>query len=257
VLRPRIIPVLLVRDNGLVKTKQFRDFKYVGDPLNAVRIFNEKLVDEIIVLDIDASANGKTPNFELIKKIASECRMPLCYGGGIKNLEDAKKIISLGVEKIAMSSSIIRDYKLINYLSDALGSQSIVGVLDVKRNIFGKYNAYISNGKEKIKNKLDDVVIEFIKNGIGEIVVNNIDNDGMLCGYDIQLIKKIKKFCNVPMTIIGGAGSLQDMRQVWNLCGLMGCGAGSLFVFKGKYSAILINYPNLDDKLQLLNGIKF
>ena len=256
-IRPRVIPTLLIRNKGLVKTRQFKDFKYVGDPLNAVRIFNEKLVDEIIIIDIDASSKNQKLDFHLIERIASECRMPMCYGGGIKSYDDARKIISLGVEKVALSSSIIKNPSLIREISDSLGSQSVVGVIDIKSNFLKNYHVYIHNGKIKCSERLEEILNSFIRNGVGEIVINCIDRDGMLNGYDQVIIEKLKKFITVPLTIIGGANSIEDMRVVWENHGLVGCAAGSLFVFKGKYSAILINYPSLEDKINMIKNLKF
>ncbi len=252
-LRPRIIPCLLVHSSGLVKTIKFKDPKYVGDPLNAVRIFNEKEVDELMVVDIDATSQSKKPDYRLIQNLAAECRMPLCYGGGIKTVEDAQYIFSLGVEKIAMSASAVDNPNLITKIADRVGNQSVIVVLDVKRKIFGhKYEVYTHNGKNA--RGLDPV--EFAKQceelGAGEIIINSIDRDGTMEGYDHILIDKIRDTISVPMTVLGGAGSLADIGGLIEKHGIIGAAAGSLFVFKGKYRAVLINYPNPIEKEQLL-----
>lgn len=252
-LRPRIIPVLLVHNKGLVKTVKFKDPKYVGDPLNTVKIFNEKEVDEIMVLDIDASIENRGPNFELIKNLASECRMPFCYGGGVGSVEDAKKIISLGTEKIALSSKAISNPELIKDIANAVGVQSVVVVLDVKKvGLFGKYEVFINNGKTSTKKEPLELAEKFELLGAGEIVINSIDNDGMMQGYDENLIKKIRNAISIPMTVLGGAGSIDDIKKLIDNYGIIGAAAGSIFVFKGKYKAVLINYPVYSEKIEII-----
>ena len=182
-LRPRITPCLLIHNGGLVKTVNFKNPKYVGDPLNAVKIFNEKHADELIVLDIDASLLNKEPNYQVIQKLANECRMPLCYGGGVKTVEQFKKIISLGVEKVAISSAAIKDSNLIRDASEVVGNQSVVVVIDCKKNFFKYgYDVYINNGRDKIKGNLISLAKYFEELGAGEIVINSIDNDGKNAG---------------------------------------------------------------------------
>jgi len=254
-LCPRIIPCLLVHDKGLIKTVNFKNSKYVGDPINAVRIYNEKEVDELMILDIDATVLNKEPNYKMIENIANECRMPLCYGGGIKTVEQAQKIFNLGVEKIALSSAAIEDIDIIKKITNRVGIQSVVIVLDVKKKFLGGYEVFIRNGK--IKTGIDP--IEFVqkleKLGIGEIVINSIDNDGAMEGYDFNIIDKIKKIATVPITVLGGAGSLNDIKKVITKYKIIGVAAGSLFVFKGKYKAVLISYPNHHDKIKLIKNI--
>jgi cyclase len=236
---------LLVHKKGLVKTVGFEDPKYVGDPINAVKIFNEKEVDELIVIDIDATVEGRGPDFNLIKNIAIESRMPLCYGGGITTVEQAKKIISLGVEKIAISSAAIYNTNLLKDIGIAIGTQSVVVVLDVKKKgIFGNYEIYTHNGKKNSKYKLKDYLTILNEIGIGEIVVNSIDEDGKMKGYDFKLFDFVRDLTNMPMTILGGAGSLEDISNAIRRYKTIGVAAGSLFVFKGKYKAVLINYPD-------------
>lgn len=251
-LRPRIIPCLLVRDKGLVKTVQFGESKYVGDPLNAVRIFNEKEVDELIVLDIDATIRGDEPNYELIQSLASECRMPLCYGGGVSTVEQVRKIISLGVEKVAISSEAIKRPHFITEVSRQIGSQSVVVVLDIKKTgLLGRYTVFTHGGKNAASQDMTQLVQQFSSLGAGEILINSIDSDGVMAGYDVSLIEKVRNLTTLPLTVLGGAGSLDDIASLFSKFGIIGASAGSLFVFKGIYKAVLINYPNRVEKGQL------
>ena len=254
-LIPRIIPCLLLSDGGLVKTQKFTSKKYVGDPINAIRIFNEKECDELLVLDIDATTKNIKPNYEKIKKYAAECRMPLCYGGGIKTVEQAREIIELGVEKIALSSGVVGNLSLIESLASALGSQSVVVVLDVKRDFFGKYKVFTHNGKMATGLDLLPLVLKIQEYGAGEIIINSIDRDGMAQGYDFKLAKIVKKQIYIPLTFLGGAGSLNDIKKLTSENGIIGCAAGSLFVFKGVYRAVLISYPDQIRRQEILKGV--
>lgn len=252
-LRPRIIPCLLVKNGGLVKTVQFGSPKYVGDPLNAVRIFNEKEVDELMVLDIDATALNREPDYNLIKNLAAECRMPLCYGGGVKTVEQIQKIVSLGVEKVSISSAAVQTPTLIAEAAEQVGSQSVVVVMDVRKaGASGRYALHTHNGSKATA--LDPV--EFAKRaaalGAGEVVVNAIDRDGVMKGYDRDLVASVREAITLPLTVLGGAGSLKDIADLIRTFGIIGAAAGSLFVFKGVYRAVLINYPNRADKDALL-----
>ena len=248
-LHPRLIPCLLVHKGGLVKTVRFGSPQYVGDPINAVRIFNEKRADELVILDIDASVQNIEPNFLMIARIASECRMPLCYGGGIKNVEQAKRIIGLGVEKIAISSGFIERPEIISEIAHELGRQSVVVVLDVKKSLSDEaYEVHIKNGQVNTNQNLYDAVIEAERLGAGEIVINSIDQDGVMKGYDLTLAKKVRELVNVPITMLGGAGRMDDIKALVHACGVVGASAGSLFVFKGVYKAVLINYPSSNKK---------
>ncbi len=251
-LRPRIIPCLLVRDKGLVKTVNFKNPKYVGDPINVVRIFNEKNVDELSVFDIDASVNGAEPDYKLIENMAAECRMPLCYGGGVKTVEQAQRIFSLGVEKISFSAAAIQNPDLLTEVANRVGSQSVVVVLDVKKKLLGGYEVYIYNGK--VNTGIDPV--KFAEKlailGAGEVVINSIDRDGEMKGYDNGLIKRIRMATHLPLTVLGGAGDLSDIGKLIGEFGIIGAAAGSLFVFKGKYKAVLITYPSPEEKEKLI-----
>jgi cyclase len=247
-LRPRIIPSLLLHDNGLVKTRNFKFPKYVGDPINVVRIFNEKEVDELAFFDIDATVLNKEPDFHLIEKLANQSRMPLCYGGGVKTVEQAQKIFGLGIEKIALSSSVIHNPQLITQIAMRVGSQSVIVVLDVKENLLGQYEIYTHNGKKPTGINPIKFVKELESLGVGEIVINSIDCDGIMNGYDLNLINKIAETISIPLTVLGGAGSLSDFEKVIEKHGVIGVAAGSLFVFKGPYKAVLINYPSRKEK---------
>jgi cyclase len=238
----------------LVKTTKFKDPKYVGDPINAVKIFNEKEVDELIVVDIDASKIGSEPDYKLIENLATECRMPLCYGGGIKTVEQALKIFNLGVEKIAISSLAVENPALITTIAERVGNQSVVVVMDVKkRSLSLKYEVYIYNGTKGTGIDPVNFAIAMQKSGAGEIVVNSIDQDGEMKGFDMNLINKIREVVTIPITVMGGAGSMQDIGNVIKQHGIIGVAAGSIFVFKGKYRAVLINYPTSSEKESILN----
>jgi len=247
-LRPRIIPCLLVKDKGLVKTVHFKEPKYLGDPINAVRIFNEKQVDELTILDIDASAENREPDYKMIEHWAAECRMPLCYGGGVKTAEQAQRIFSLGVEKIAISSAAINNPTLVAEIAERVGNQSVVVIIDVKKKLFGGYEVYTHNGKKATGLNPFDLTKQFESLGAGEIVINSIDQDGVMKGYDMVLADIARASTSLPLTISGGAGSLEDIGKLINKFGIIGASAGSLFVFKGMYKAVLISYPNPEEK---------
>ena len=248
-LRPRITPCLLVKDHGLVKTRQFKEPKYVGDPINAVRIFNEKEVDEIMVVDIDASVQQCEPDYTLIKNLAAECRMPLCYGGGVKSVNQVERIIALGVEKVAISSAALEDPQLINSSAKVVGNQSVVVVLDVMRDPkTGKWEIFTHNATRATKRDPVDTAKQMEQLGAGEIILNSINRDGMVNGYDLELVHSVRKSVGVPMTVLGGAGSLKDIPALFASFGILGAAAGSLFVFKGVYRAVLINYPSRANK---------
>lgn len=243
----RIIPVLLLKNGGLVKTTQFKNPTYVGDPINAVKIFNDKEVDELIFLDITASQNKHKPDTAFIKHIAEECFMPLCYGGGIHNLQDIERVLKVGVEKIAINTACLENPSFIKEAVAKFGGSTIVGVIDFKKNIFGKYSVY-----QHVKNKSSathpiDLAIELEKSGVGEILLNSVDKDGMMQGYDIPLIKSIAEKVNTPIIGCGGAGSIDDLVKLIKETKISAAAAGSMFVFKGKHRAVLINYPHPAD----------
>jgi cyclase len=253
-LLPRIIPCLLVKNGGLVKTIKFGSPKYVGDPINAVKIFNEKEVDELIVLDIDSSLLNKEPNYDLIKNLAVECRMPLCYGGGVKTSNQVERIIGLGVEKVAISSAAVESPEVVQQASENCGSQSVVVVIDVMKSRWGaRYEVLTHNAKKRTRLHPVDFAKKVQKSGAGEVVINSIDRDGTMEGYDFALVDEVRKAITIPMTALGGAGSLDSIGQLIGSFGIIGAAAGSLFVFKGKYRAVLINYPDNNEKEKLIS----
>lgn len=239
----RVIPCLLLQDGGLVKTRRFGRPRYVGDPINAIRIFNDKYVDELVFLDITATREGHEPDYDLIARIAGECFMPLCYGGGIRTLQQARRIVALGVEKIALNSSAIEDVALISQLSQEIGASSVVGAIDVKRDWLGRQRVY-HPGRRRVT-KLDPVehARALVRAGAGELLINNVDNDGEGQGYDIALVTAVTSAVNVPVIVCGGAGSLAHMKNAID-AGASGVAAGSMFVFYGPHRAVLINYPD-------------
>lgn len=251
-LRPRIIPCLLVHKRGLVKTEEFKQSKYVGDPINAVKIFNEKEVDELILLDIDATVEGRGPDFEMIKNVAVECRMPFCYGGGVSSVEEAQKIVQLGAEKVAISAAVISDISLLKKVSNVIGVQSVVAVLDYKRKgLFNKLEIFTHNGMKPTGIGLYDFVKQLKEIGVGEIVLNSIERDGKMNGYDIDTVERVREIFNGPITVLGGAGTMNDIKLLIDKFKIIGAAAGSLFVFKGKYRAVLINYPSFSERVYL------
>ncbi len=251
-LRPRIIPCLLVTRKGLFKTVRFSNPKYVGDPVNAVKIFNEKEVDELVVLDIDASRHGTEPDYTLIQNLAAECRMPLCYGGGVRSLQQAVKIIKMGVEKVSLSSAAIENPSLVSTIAQYIGSQSVVVVLDVRRGKSpGCFEVWTHNGTKNTRRDPVAVARQMQEVGVGEIVLNSIDHDGVMKGYDLELVRAVSPAIVVPLTVLGGAGTLADIAALFREAGIVGAAAGSLFVFKGTFRAVLINYPDHQKKSAL------
>jgi cyclase len=253
-LRPRIIPCLLIHKGGLVKTQGFQTPKYVGDPINAVKIFNEKEADELMVLDIDATVHGVEPNFALIAKLAAECRMPLCYGGGVTTASQALRIVDMGVEKVAVSAAAISNPDILTEMAAAVGRQSVVAVIDIrKRTGFFTKGYDVCTHNAMTVHKLDLLILakQLQEAGAGEIVINSIDRDGLMQGYDLEIGHSLKTVVKVPLTFLGGAGSLEHITDLVSELGIVGAAAGSLFVFKGKYRAVLINYPSPVQKIQL------
>jgi len=242
-LRSRITPCLLVHDGGLVKTRQFKDPRYVGDPLNAVKIFNEKEVDELLVLDIDATVQGRGPDLAMLEGLAVESRMPLCYGGGVRSAEQAARIVSLGFEKVSVSAAALARPQLIRDMAQAVGGQSVVLTLDVRRNrLRPGYTVCTHNGQQRHKVDLLDFCREAQALGVGEIVLNAIDRDGEMQGYDLQLARMLRAAITCPISLVGGAGTLAHMQELIDAVGVVGAVAGSMFVFRGPYRAVLINY---------------
>jgi cyclase len=252
ILRNRVIPCLLLQNGGLVKTTRFADAVYVGDPINAIRIFNEKEVDELIVLDIGASRERREPDYRLIGEFASECFMPLCVGGGITTLEQAHRLFSIGIEKVSIQTSALRDLSIVRELAAHHGSQSVVVSIDIKKNVFGRYKLFAAaSGKTLDRNWLD-FLKQAIDAGAGEVLINAVDRDGTMSGMDLPLIKAVAGACNVPVIAAGGAGSLSDLKAAVD-AGASAVAAGAFFVFHGPHRAVLITYPKYRDLVELLN----
>lgn len=251
-LKHRVIPCLLLRNGGLVKTVKFADAKYVGDPINAIRIFNDKEVDELMVLDITASKEKKEPNYALIEQFASECFMPLSYGGGIKSMEQAQRLFNSGIEKICLQTSVLEDLSLVKNLSDKWGSSSILVSIDVKRNWMGHAKLYSAATGKTLDKKWTDFMLDAVKAGAGEIVLNAVDKDGTMKGMDTELIKEAAKILSVPLVAVGGAGSLADIKAAVD-AGANAVSAGAFFVFQGPHRAVLITYPKYNELVQLLS----
>jgi cyclase len=251
-LNRRVIPTLLIKDGGLVKTRKFKNPKYVGDPINAIKIFNEKEVDELIILDISASKEKKIPDYELINNIAGECFMPLCYGGGIRSIDDAAKIIDSGVEKVCLQSAVFHDASLITKIANRFGSQAVTLSVDVKFDWLGRIRLFNSSTEQYSEKKWLDFIRTGIDAGIGEVMLNCVDNDGELNGYNIEIIELAVKNFNVPIIASGGAGKLEDFESAI-LAGASAVAAGAMFVFHGPHRAVLISYPPYEDLENIIN----
>ncbi|AXT61835.1 glycosyl amidation-associated protein WbuZ [Aquimarina sp. AD10] len=240
----RIIPCLLLRDSGLVKTIKFKNSTYIGDPINAVKIFNEKEVDELVFLDIDATNDRKEPPYQLIHDIATECFMPFCYGGGIKTIDQIRRLIASGAEKVAINSEAFYNPQFVQEAAVVFGSSTIVVSIDYKKNLFGKQMVYVNGGRKSTKKDPLTYALEMEKLGAGELFLNSIEKDGMMNGYDIDLIKKISEEVSIPVIACGGAGELNDFKNAFKEGKASAVAAGSLFVFQGKKRGVLISYPD-------------
>ena len=241
--RPRIIPVLLYDDRDLIKTINFKDRTYLGDPVNAVKIFNRKGIDELSVLDIGATKNHSEPDFELLKDIASEAFMPLSCGGGITNLEQVHELLAIGYEKVVINSELVRNPKLITESAEAFGSQSIVASIDAKI-IKGQYHCVINDGQEVTDKVPVELAREAERLGAGEIIINSVDRDGMMQGYDIELVRSVADAVKIPVTAIGGAGGIADLKKVLDEGHAHAAAGGSMFVYYGRLKAVLITAPS-------------
>lgn len=251
-LQARVIPCLLLKDKGLAKTIKFKDSRYIGDPINAVRIFNQKEVDELIFLDIMASRNKSEPPIELISKISDECNMPLAYGGGIHTIRQIKELFNAGVEKVSINTYAIENPSFIKEASDTFGSQSIVVSLDVKRRWNGSYEVYTCGGIKPTGVSPIDLAVKLESMGAGEILLNSIDRDGTMEGYDLGLIKIVSSSVNVPVIACGGAGKMEDFYDAIHKSGASATAAGSYFIYHGRRRAVLINYPTRSELEKIL-----
>jgi len=241
-IQARVIPCLLLRGNGLVKTKKFKDAVYLGDPVNAVRIFSEKEADEIVILDIDASREGREPNYDLIVEMASEAFMPVAYGGGVRNLEQIRRLIRSGVEKVVINTLATESLDTIRSAVDMFGSQAIVGAVDVRRKLLGGYTVLAKSASVTTKLDLKQHIQALVQAGVGELLINDVDRDGCMTGYDMALVRSVTQM-HVPVVVCGGAGTLEHLREAVLAGGASAVAAGSMFVFHGKHRAVLISYP--------------
>jgi cyclase len=249
-IRTRVIPVLLIQNEGLVKGVQFKNHRYVGDPINAVKIFNEKEVDELCVLDISATVENKKPDIKRIADIVSEAFMPISYGGGVTQLDEAKELLYYGVEKILLNAALHTHPNLITEIANSSGNQSAIASIDVKKNMWGKYKVYIKNGTKDTGKDVLEFAKECESKGAGEIVLNAIDKDGMCTGYDTELIKKVSHAVSIPVVAVGGAWQTEHLVEA-KKAGASALAAGSMFVFHGKHKAVLISYLNNNDIKQI------
>lgn len=243
----RIIPTLLLRGNGFVKTQNFKNPVYLGDCFNTVRLFNEKEADELMILDITATPDKKPINIGLLRELASECFMPLSYGGGVQSMNDMHQLFRAGFEKVSLNTEAARNPQLIRDASREFGEQSVVVSIDIRRKIFGGYDVYVNGGRQKVGMDPVTAAKRAVDFGAGEILLNSIDRDGMMGGYDLEIIRKVADAVPVPLIACGGAGSLNHFRDAIHTGGASAVAAGSFFVFSGKHRAVLITYPTQND----------
>jgi cyclase len=252
--RPRVIPVLLLHGRGLVKTTKFADRRYIGDPINAVRIFNDLQVDELCFLDITATLEGREVSVDLVRNLGDEAYMPFAVGGGIRSLQSISKLLRAGAEKIILNSVCEENPRLIEEASREFGSQSIVASIDVRKNFFGKYSVFTRSGTRKLGISVIDYAQRLQESGAGEILLTSIDRDGTMSGYDLQVIQSVSEKVRIPVVCCGGAGSLADLRQAYREGGASALAAASIFVFHGPRKAVLLNYPSTIDLENTFNA---
>lgn len=253
-LLPRVIPCLLLRNAGLVKTIRFQDPTYLGDPINIVKIFNDKEVDEVVFLDITATVEGRPPPFDLLGKVSSEAFMPLAYGGGVRRLEDVRAILSLGIEKVIINSYAAENPAFVSAAANFAGSQSVVVSMDVKRTPQGTYEVYTHSGRKATGREAAEYAIQMERAGAGELLLNSIDRDGTMQGYDLELIRRVCTAVNIPVVACGGARTVQDLAAAVRQGGASAVAAGSMFVFQGPLRAVLINFPTRDELKAAFSG---
>jgi len=244
--RPRVIPVLLLKNKGLVKSTRFKDQRYIGDPINAVKIFNDLKADELAFLDILASKEGRLISLDFVSKVGEEANMPFAVGGGISSIDDIQKIIAKGAEKVIINTQAL-NLRFIRQAADTFGSSTIVVCIDVKKNLFGKNQTWTLAGKKASGYTPVDFARLMQDNGAGELIVQSIEHDGMMQGYDIPLVKAVSEAVTIPVIALGGAGNLSDMKQTYTEAFANGLAAGSMFVYHGPRKGILINYPDFEE----------
>lgn len=243
---PRIIPVLLYRNGGLVKSVKFKDYTYIGDPINAVRIFNDCFADEIIILDIEASKKNSVIDIQLVKEVGEEANMPFSVGGGISTLQQIYERLQNGAEKVILNSAALHNISFVKEAADNFGSSTITVCVDIKKNFLGKYHVYSHRDSKMSGISYLDYIRQIEEAGAGEIIIQSADNDGVMKGYDLKLYETVSREINVPVVALGGAGDIHDMKKLWNQSAVNSFSAGSMFVYFGKMKGVLINYPNID-----------
>lgn len=243
-IRARVIPALLLSGESLVKTSNFKKPKYIGDPINTVRIFNELEVDELMFLDINASVESQPPNLKVLSEIANECFMPLAYGGGIKDICMAKSIFDIGFEKVVLNSVAHKNPKLISELSKHYGAQAVVVSIDVKKSLFGKYEVWTNGGKENTKKNPIEWAGEMEQLGAGEILITSIDKEGTWAGFDLPLISKVTAAVNLPVIAHGGCGKVDDIQKAVKQANASAVALGSMVVYQQKHMGVLVNFPD-------------
>jgi cyclase len=243
---PRVIPVLLFKNSGLVKSVRFKNYTYIGDPINAVRIFNESFADEIIILDIEASRKGRAIDLQLVKEVGEEANMPFAVGGGIDTLQKIYDRLKSGAEKVILNAAALKNTDFVREAADQFGSSTIAVCVDIKKNIFGRYQVYNHQEQKSLDRSFLDYIRQIENCGAGEIIVQSVDNDGLLKGYDTRLYDALSREINVPIVALGGAGSVEDMQQLWRSTAVNSFAAGSLFVYYGPMKGVLINYPQIN-----------
>jgi cyclase len=249
--RPRIIPVLLLQNKGLVKSVKFKDFRYIGDPINAVRIFNELKADELAFIDILATKEKRTISIDFVKKVGEEANMPFSAGGGIRTLEDIRKIIEVGAEKVILNSIAGENSEFVTEAAYEFGSSTIAVCIDVKKDFLGKEKVWIRAGTKSLTYNPGQYARQMEERGAGEIIIQSIERDGTMEGYDINLIKKVAESVTIPVVALGGSGKWQHIIELNSLVSLNGLAAGSLFIYHGERSAVLVNYPEKEEIMQL------
>ena len=242
-MRPRVIPALLLAEGGLVKTTRFKNPVYIGDPINVVRIFNDKEVDELLLLDTRATIDGLGPPFELLEQVASECFMPVCYGGGIRTVDEVRQVVALGIEKVAINTRAVEDSDLVRRAAGEVGSASVVVAIDARRTLLGGYEVVTHGGRKRTGRDPVQHARDAERQGAGELLINSIDRDGTMKGYDLTLVREVADAVKVPVIALGGAGSVQDLGDAVKVAGASAVAAGSLFVFQGRHRAVLVNTP--------------
>jgi len=245
--RPRIIPVLLLKNKGLVKSVKFKDHRYIGDPINAVRIFNDMKADELVFLDITATQEKRIASLEVIKNVGEEANMPFSVGGGIRSLEQIRSILEAGAEKVILNTIAYENSKFLKEAADAFGSSTISVCVDIKKSFFGKNTIFINSGRKSINESISDYVKNIELLGVGEVIIQSIDNDGAMCGYDSKLINEISCKLSIPVVALGGAGNLLHLKELYSKVPVNGLAAGSMFVYHGPRKAVLINYPTNEE----------